>query len=101
MKGEAGRLAQLLLNRMLFLYFIQKKGWLDQKADYLYSRFAACWQKDPKASSYYHSVLFPLFRCLSNSNADTDGVGSVPFLNGGLFEETPNSRQLNFCGFPA
>ena len=73
---------------MLFLYFIQKKGWLDQKPDYLYSRFTACWQKDPKGSSYYHSVLVPLFRCLSNPNADTDGVGDVPFLNGGLFEES-------------
>ena len=47
-KGEAGRLAQLLLDRMLFLYFIQKKGWLDRKPDYLYSRFAACWQKEPR-----------------------------------------------------
>ena len=30
-EGEAGRIAQLLLDRMLFLYFIQKKDWLDKK----------------------------------------------------------------------
>jgi hypothetical protein len=87
-KAEAGRLGQLLLDRMLFLYFIQKKGWLDQKPDYLYSRFLGCWQKDPRGSSYYHSVLVPLFRCLSNSAVDCEGVGDVPFLKGGLFEET-------------
>ncbi|MGO8749506.1 MAG: Eco57I restriction-modification methylase domain-containing protein, partial [Thermoguttaceae bacterium] len=90
-EGEAGRIAQLLLDRMLFLYFIQKKDWLDKKPDYLYSRFAACWHKDPKGASYYHSVLLPLFRCLSDSNADRNGVGDVPFLNGGLFEE--NAKQ--------
>ena len=73
---------------MLFLYFIQKKGWLDQKRDYLYTRFQECWRKDREGPTYYHSVLLPLFRCLSNANSNTEGIGGVPFLNGGLFEES-------------
>lgn len=93
LKDEAGRLAQLLLDRMLFLYFIQKKGWLDQKSDYLYSRFIECWDKDSEGHSYYPSVLYPLFLSLSNPDTRIDMMGAVPFLNGGLFEETTKLSQ--------
>lgn len=93
LQKECGKLAQLLLNRMLFLYFIQKKGWLDQKQDYLYSRFQECWKKDPRGNSYYSSVLYPLFICLSNPAMKIDSVGAVPFLNGGLFEEVAQQTQ--------
>ena len=47
-----------------------------------------CWRKDREGPTYYHSVLLPLFRCLSNANSNTEGIGGVPFLNGGLFEES-------------
>jgi hypothetical protein len=93
LEREAGKLAQLLLDRMLFLYFIQKKGWLDQKSKYLYSRFQDCWEKDPKGHSYYSTVLYPLFLCLSDPDTRLDGVGAVPFLNGGLFEESDKLSQ--------
>ncbi len=88
---EAGKLAQLLLDRMVFLYFIQKKGWLNQEQDYLFSRFQVSWKDDKKGFSYYSNVLYPLFVSLSNDGAQADSVGAVPFLNGGLFEE--NSKQ--------
>ncbi len=93
LEDEAGKLAHLLLDRMLFLYFIQKKDWLDQKADYLYSLFLERWDKDSDGHSYYSSVLYPLFLCLSNPNASIDKMGAVPFLNGGLFEETSIQSQ--------
>lgn len=87
LEGDAGKFAQLILDRMLFLYFIQKKGWLDQKTDYLYSKFKDCLKKDPGGDSYYSAVLYPLFLCLSNRDSHSSMVGNVPFLNGGLFEE--------------
>lgn len=90
---EVGKLAQLLLDRMLFLYFIQKKGWLNGESDYLYSRFAKCWRDDPKGHSYYTRVLYPLFVSLSDADGTADGVGAVPFLNGGLFEESAKQTQ--------
>jgi hypothetical protein len=93
LENEAEKLAQLLLNRMLFLYFIQKKGWLNQQQDYLYSRFQKCWGKDPLGHSYYSEVLYPLFLCLSDADARMEGVGAVPFLNGGLFEESAKQSQ--------
>jgi hypothetical protein len=93
LEKEAGRLAQLLLDRLLFLYFIQKKGWLNNEPDYLYSRFQKCWKKDPSGHSYYSDVLYPLFLCLSDTDAENDSVGAVPFLNGGLFEESAKQTQ--------
>jgi len=93
MKSEAGKLAQLLLDRMLFLYFIQKKGWLDGKQDYLYSRFQECWKEDPKGHNYYSKILYPLFLSLSKPDAERKDVGIVPFLNGGLFEEDAKQSQ--------
>jgi hypothetical protein len=93
LEKEAGKLAQLALDRMLFLYFIQKKGWLDQNPDYLHSRFQRCWATNRKGDSYYSEVLYPLFLCLSDPRSAIAGVGAVPFLNGGLFEETARQGQ--------
>ena len=80
------RWAQLLLDRMLFLYFIQKKGWLDNDLNYLYSRFGRQGGDRPRAPNYYDNVLLPLFSSLSDQSARSESVGHVPFLNGGLFE---------------
>jgi hypothetical protein len=38
-RDEAPTEAQMILNRLLFLYFIQKKRWLDNNPHYLYERF--------------------------------------------------------------
>ncbi len=81
--------AQMLLDRLLFLYFIQKKGWLAQDPDYLHNRFLGEHAGRPDSVSYYGQVIYPLFLALSDreSNRDLAGsLGAVPFLNGGLFE---------------
>jgi hypothetical protein len=81
--------AQMLLDRLLFLYFIQKKGWLAQDPDYLYNRFLDGHAKRPDATSYYGQVVYPLFVALSDREVNRDlagQLGAVPFLNGGLFE---------------
>ena len=95
--AEAEREAQVLLDRLLFLYFIQKKGWLDERHDYLYHHFQAYYQADPDGTSFYDDFLFPLFVVLSNEGLAFPRLGDVPFLNGGLFEvetETVLADQL-------
>ncbi|MCL4557990.1 MAG: hypothetical protein M1491_05070 [Deltaproteobacteria bacterium] len=94
LKDDAGKFAQLLLDRMLFLYFIQKKGWLNQKSDSLYVRFQEHWKRSPDSNSFYTEVLYPLFLSLSNADIKSDSIGSVPFLNGGLFEEDVKQTQI-------
>lgn len=89
LEPEAESLAQLLLDRLLFLYFIQKKGWLNQDPDYLYNRFLAGHANRPDECSFYGEVVYPLFLALSDRHANRDlagRLGIVPFLDGGLFE---------------
>jgi adenine-specific DNA-methyltransferase len=80
---------QMLLDRLLFLYFIQKKGWLAQDPDYLTNHFLDGHIGQPESTSFYGQVIYPLFLALSDrdTNRSLAGtLGTVPFLNGGLFE---------------
>jgi len=86
---DADAHAQMLLDRLLFLYFIQKKGWLNQDPDYLYHRFGEGHVERPGSTSFYGQVVYPLFLALSDRQTNRDlaaSLGIVPFLNGGLFE---------------
>jgi hypothetical protein len=74
--------ALLLLSRLLFLYFIQQKGWLNGERRFLVDRIEG---------GVYANLLKPLFfGCLNTPARERDGVarrlGKIPYLNGGLFE---------------
>ena len=84
--------ASLTLNRLMFCYFVQNKGFLDGDRGYLRSRLTrAMNRRDP--DTFFRSFLLPLFhhglgdRRHAYSDDDTAAmVGSVPFVNGGIFE---------------
>ena len=92
---------QTLFNRLMFVYFLSRKGWLrfGGNADYL----NALWQDYGKGlgdGNFHRDRLRPLFFSgLNNPNSRdlTEGlrtvIGDVPFLNGGLFEETDLDRR--------
>jgi len=87
---DTAKQAQIILNRLIFLYFIQKKGWLNNNKRYLYENFLTYWKKNPEGNSFYSDFLFELFQALSSQdNLYKDILGNVPFLNGGLFEVDP------------
>ncbi|MDE0198240.1 MAG: Eco57I restriction-modification methylase domain-containing protein [Caldilineaceae bacterium] len=87
--------ASLMLNRMMFIYFIQKQGFLDGNSDYLRDRLQTVRSQHgtDRFASFYHHFLLKLFHeGLGKPEADRDSelrnlLGEVPFLNGGLFEE--------------
>ena len=95
-KNEAPTEAQMLLNRLMFLYFIQKKGWLDNNPHYLWEKFQEHYGSEPRGHSFYSDFLIRLFQQLSNEQLKFDDLGDIPFLNGGLFETEPFSSQLPF-----
>ncbi len=81
----------VLIDRLMFLWFLQEKGFLDGKKDYLQSRLTAHLAYPPSAS-FYKSFLAPLFfrgfaeeRNSSNLASIEAAFGNVPYLNGGLF----------------
>jgi hypothetical protein len=96
---------QKLFNRLMFIAFIQKKGWLtyNGQTDYL----SALWKdyRTPQpplvrgANNFYRDRLSHLFFSglnnpqqqdiigINNGGYLKDLIGSVPYLNGGLFEQ--------------
>ncbi|HXI33632.1 MAG TPA: N-6 DNA methylase, partial [Gemmatimonadales bacterium] len=88
-------LALTALTRVLFLYYVQAKGWLDGDARYLPHRLDAALT----ARRHFHrQVLHPLcFGALNKPAGDRGAaartLGHLPFLNGGLFSPTPLERR--------
>ena len=87
-------LALLNLTRVLFLYFVQCKGWLDGRPDFLRQAVDDCLARRRRL----HRHLFqPLFFGTLNRRAEARGrarsFGRIPFLNGGLFEPHALERQ--------
>ena len=86
--------ASLMLNRMMFIYFIQKRGFLDGDLDYLRNRLERMQREHGKDrfQTLYRLFLLRLFHeGLSQPAADRAPelaklLGRVPYLNGGLFE---------------
>jgi len=92
---------QRLFNRLMFIAFIQKKGWLkfNGQTDYLSTLWKAYKQSSTAMSNFYSEKLELLF--FSGLNTDNDVnivdinrngflntlIGDVPYLNGGLFEK--------------
>ena len=84
--------ASLMLNRLMFVYFVQKKGFLDGDPDYLRNRLGTVRRQHGAGHflSFYRNFLLRLFHeGLGSPDRSTELdtlLGSVPYLNGGLFE---------------
>ncbi|MBV9470508.1 MAG: hypothetical protein JO316_25830 [Abitibacteriaceae bacterium] len=92
---------QKLFNRLLFVAFLQKKGWMTPPAtapngrNYLESLWHdyVARKEELEAESFFTSRLKPLFVALNTFNAKLDFlVGDVPYLNGGLFDTEEDGR---------
>ena len=86
-----------LMGRIVFLHFLQKKGWLCGDTNFMLSTFS----QSNRRSDYLESVLEPLFFGILNTEpAKREQVfgrnswpqqwvaqwADIPYLNGGLFE---------------
>lgn len=88
------REAQTLLDRLLFLYFIQRKGWLNRDRSFLYQHFRQHLAESKDGSTYLEKFLKPLFVKLSTEGSMADIAGyDLPFLNGGLFADEYGAEQ--------
>ncbi len=86
--------ASLMMNRLMFTYFIQKKYFLDNDKDYLKNRLEKIQKKSGKDKfySFYKNFLLALFHeGFSRKKGERDSetkelIGCIPYLNGGLFD---------------
>ena len=81
-----------LMGRLVFLQFLQKKGWLgvgihdewgSGDSEFIQNLFARCDDKD----HFIDEVLEPLFNDLNSENDKKLPQYRTPYLNGGLFEQ--------------
>jgi hypothetical protein len=93
--------AALVMNRLMFIYFMQKKSFMDNDADYLRTRLNRIRDLvgDGQFYGFYRDFLIPMFHSglgAKNSSYDdpiiTDLVGDVPYINGGIFSLHPLER---------
>ncbi len=100
--GDRFDLALILLSRLLFLYFLQRKGWLDGDTVYLRRIF-----EDALATGapFFRHRLEPLFFSALNRPSERRGrsareLGELPYLNGGLFERDALERRYPRLNVP-
>lgn len=85
--------ASLMLNRLMFIYFIQKKGFLNEDLDYLRNKLKSC-QENKGKNKFYNGFYKDFLRVLfhqglgapEHSTELLAEIGRVPYLNGGLFD---------------
>lgn len=82
--------AKKTLGQMVFLHFIQKKGWLGVKEKWGDGdkRFLIHSTKSFDGDNYFNDFIEPLFYSALNKRRDNDIYlnTKIPFLNGGLFQ---------------
>lgn len=92
--------ASVMLNRLMFCYFIQKKEFLDGDVDYL--RHKLEWTRDQEGedrffNKFYKGFLVNLFHDGLNTpkhNHEFEKIyGRIPYLNGGMFDVHQIERE--------
>lgn len=110
---EVRNFVKRLLGRIVFLYFIQKKGWLGAKSkkyddgnpNFLQNLFI---YDNTTRDNFYNNWLSKLFfDALNNKKRKNDEflmpnkeLLFVPFLNGGLFDEVQEPKNHRNIEFP-
>lgn len=101
-----------MMGRIVFLYFLQSKGWLAGNLHYMHDLFYDA--SDAVKGDFLDKVLEPMFFGLLNTKLEdrssaplVNGVGvkyipnadKIPYLNGGLFQQE-KIDEVDSC-FPA
>ncbi|MDQ6689920.1 MAG: N-6 DNA methylase [Gemmatimonadota bacterium] len=100
-RTERHELALLYVSRLIFLSFLEAKGWLDGDFGFLSNGYSQCLASGGR---YQKKVLEPLFFGTLNTvvrsrSARARAFGRVPFLNGGLFSRSGLEKRRRSCVF--
>ena len=95
-KKESHEFTLQLLNRIMFIYFISKKGWLKEKKfiSYLWKEYKKSNEKDTFYSKWLKQIFFKAFNGRAAEISEISEsmrqllLEYAPHLNGGLFRES-------------
>lgn len=98
---ERRELALVYLSRLIFLSFLETKGWLDGDFGFLGNGYARCMEGGGR---YQNRILEPLFFGTLNTRvrsraARAKQFGRIPFLNGGLFARSSLEKRARRLAF--
>ena len=107
-QGNREWYASLMLNRMMFVYFVQKQGFLDGDLNYLRNHLDTVRQMSGSGrfQQFYRVFLLRLFheglgQPESERASDlAELLGRIPFLNGGLFDVHDLERDYSEISIP-
>ncbi len=81
--------ASVLLNRLMFIYFLQKKGFIQENGNYLENKLeeSQARGRDRYYSEFLDALFFEGFAkpAQERSAESRRLLGAIPYLNGGLF----------------
>lgn len=99
--GDRQWYVSVMLNRLMFCYFIQKKGFLD--FDHHYLRHKLEWVKEHKGEDKYFTFYKGFLKVLFHGGLNAPNkkrqaefektYGKIPYLNGGMFDEHQIERD--------
>ena len=100
-RDESRELALLYVSRLIFLSFLETKGWLNGDFGFLSNGYSEC---IASGGSYQKKMLEPLFfgtlnTALRARSARARSFGRIPFLNGGLFSRSNLEKRRRSCVF--
>lgn len=84
--------ASIMLNRLMFCYFMQRRGFLNKDRNYLRNKLNESKKRLGKGKfySFYRSFLLVLFQkgfgAYDHTPEIREMIGDIPYLNGGLFD---------------
>lgn len=92
---ERRELALLYVSRLVFLSFLEAKGWLNGDFGFLSNGYSHCISK---GGCYQKRVLEPLFfgtlnTAVKSRSGRARDFGRIPFLNGGLFARSALEKR--------
>ncbi|HEX6251950.1 MAG TPA: DNA methyltransferase [Gemmatimonadaceae bacterium] len=101
-RGARAELALLHVSRLVFLAFLQTRGWLNRDFGFLQHAYES---GIASGGRIHATVLEPLFfgtlnTRLRDRQPRARAFGRIPYLNGGLFGRTPLERAHRRARFP-
>jgi hypothetical protein len=100
-RAERDELALLYISRLIFLSFLETRGWLNGDFGFLSNGYSRCVSEGGR---YQQKVLEPLFFGTLNTAVRARSMrakqfGRIPFLNGGLFARSHLEKQQRGSAF--
>ncbi len=103
---DADRYAHTTLNRLMFFYYVQKKGWIGNRKDFV-RWFHEQYEKSGEEDIFHQKWLSALFFEGMNSPEDEEieadlpgdiesAITKLPYMNGGLFQPTDEDKKDTF-----